>query len=246
MAADMTPAVEFTGVRKMYGKVVGLHHLDLAIAPGTFIGLIGHNGAGKSTTLRLLMGLLPPTEGTIRVAGIDVSTAPQEARRRLGAVPEEPSLYTYLTAREHLQFVAEVRGGCSPDDIEEALDLTGLGSDADRLIREYSQGMRRKTALAAATLGNPDVLVLDEALNGLDPPSAARVKQRLRNHVDAGGTVILSTHVVETIERVADRVVMLAHGRLVVDAQVADVGPGGLESLFLDKLRETRDAAPPT
>ena len=146
------------------------------------------------------------------------------------------ALYPHLTAREHLEFVAEVRNARG---VQQALALTGLGADADRLIREYSQGMRRKTALAAAMLGPPDVLMLDEALNGLDPPSAARVKLALRAYVDAGGTVLLSTHVVETVQAVADRVVMLAQGTVVADVLTKDIGPDGLESLFLERLAET-------
>lgn len=231
--------IRFRGVRKEYGRVVAVDRVDLAIEPGRFVGLIGHNGAGKSTLLRMLMGLLRPTEGRVEVAGVDVHERPLEARRHMGAVPEEPAIYEYLTAREFLEFVAEVRGG---GDVEAALELTGLGADADRLTREYSQGMRRKTALAAAVLTRPDVLVLDEALNGLDPPSAARVKEALRTLVDQGTTVLLSTHVVETVQAVADRVVMLAHGRVVADEETARLGPGGLERLFLERLRETRDA----
>ena len=181
----------------------------------------------------MLMGLLRPTEGVVTVAGHDVIGAPDAARRALGAVPEEPALYDWLTGREHLEFVREVRGG---GDLDAALALMGIGSDADRLIREYSQGMRRKTALAAAMLGEPEVLLLDEALNGLDPPSAARVKSALAAHVERGGTVLLSTHVVETVQAVADRVVMLAHGRVVADEQVADIGDSGLEALFLERI----------
>jgi ABC-2 type transport system ATP-binding protein len=233
------PAIAFDGVRKTFGKVVAVERIDVAIAPGTFCGLIGHNGAGKSTALRMLMGLLRPTEGRVCVQGVDVTERPLEARQHLGAVPEEPAVYEYLTAREYLEFVAEVRGG---GDVVEALEWTGLGEDADRLLREYSQGMRRKTALAAAMLGRPAVLVLDEALNGLDPPSAARVKGVLREYVDDGRTVLLSTHVVETVQKVADRVVMLAHGRVVADERVLDIGASGLEMLFLEKLKESRDA----
>lgn len=231
-------AVVFDGVRKEYGRVVAVDRVDLRIEAGSFVGLIGHNGAGKSTCLKMLMGLLRPTQGTVSIGGHDVVKAPVEARRQLGAVPEEPALYEYLSAREHLEFVASVRGG---GDVAAALELSGLGVDADRLIREYSQGMRRKTALAAATLGAPQVLVLDEALNGLDPPSAARVKGALRRYVDQGGTVILSTHVVETVQAVADRVVMLAHGKVVADERTADIGEAGLEKLFLEKLEQTRD-----
>ncbi len=181
----------------------------------------------------MLCGQLRPTEGAVKICGVDVVERPLEARRHLGAVPEEPAVYPWLTAREFLEFVAEVRGG---GDVGEALALAGLGGDAQRLIREYSQGMRRRTALAASLLGEPEVLVLDEALNGLDPPSAARVKGVLRAAVDAGRTVLLSTHVVETVEAVADRVVMLAHGRVVADEQAADLGEHGLEKLFLERL----------
>ncbi len=228
--------VSFEGVRKVYGRVVAVDRVDLQLEAGTFVGLIGHNGAGKSTCLKMLTGLLRPTEGTVRVGGLDVVASPLQARSQLGAVPEEPALFGYLTAREFLEFVAEVRGA---SDVGAALELTGLGSDADRLIREYSQGMRRKTALAAAMLGKPSLLVLDEALNGLDPPSAARVKGALRDAVDGGQTVLLSTHVIETVERVADRVVMLAHGRVVADELTQDLGDTGLERLFLDKLEQT-------
>ena len=231
--------IVFEGVRKTFGRVVAVDRVDLSIEAGSFVGLIGHNGAGKSTCLKMLMGLLRPTEGTVRLAGLDTADQAADARRELGAVPEEPSLYPYLTAREHLEFVAEVRGG---GDVGRALELTGLGSDADRLIREYSQGMRRKTALAAAMLGEPSVLVLDEALNGLDPPSAARVKVALRAHVDQGGTVLLSTHVVETVQVVADRVIMLARGRVAADERTSDIGEAGLEALFLERLAQTRDA----
>lgn len=230
-------AIVFEGVTKSYGHVQALRGIDLRI-DGGFVGLIGHNGAGKSTCLKMLMGLLRPTEGRIFVAGIDVVADPEGARRAIGAVPEEPALYEYLSAREFLEFVVEVRGS---GDVEAALELTGLGADADRLIREYSQGMRRKTALAAAVVAHPKVLVLDEALNGLDPPSAATVKEALRAIVDEGTTVLLSTHVVETVQAVADRVVMLAHGEIVADEQVADIGDDGLERLFLEKLQEHRD-----
>ncbi len=229
-------AIAFEGVQKLYGSVVAVDRVDLTVEAGSFVGLIGHNGAGKSTCLRMLMGLLRPTEGRVLVDGVDTATDPLEARKRLGAVPEEPALYEYLTAREFLEFVAEVRGAAG---ISAELELTGLGRDADRMIREYSQGMRRKTALAAAMLGNPAVLVLDEALNGLDPPSAARVKTALRTAVDNGQTVLLSTHVVETVQAVSDRVVMLAHGRVVADEQTSELGSEGLEKLFLERLAAT-------
>jgi ABC-2 type transport system ATP-binding protein len=229
----MTSAIRFEQVRKDYGKVRAVDRVDLEVAPGTFVGLIGHNGAGKSTCLSMLMGLQRPTEGTVSVCGIDVAAEPKAARTRMGAVPERPALYEFLSAREFLELVRDVRGG---GDIDAALALTGLGDDAERLIREYSQGMRRKTALAAAMLGEPDVLVLDEALNGLDPPSAVRVKTALRARVDAGAAVLFSTHIVDTVANVADRVVMLAHGKVVADVDVRDTSAAELEALFLERM----------
>ncbi len=234
----MASAVKFEGLRKEFGKVVAVDGIDLEIPHGSFTGIIGHNGAGKTTTLRMLMGLLRPTAGKVYIDGIDVVAEPRKARTKLGAVPEEAAVYPYLTAREYLEFIAEVRGG---GDVESALELTGLGDDADRLLREYSQGMRRKTALAAALLGKPPVLVLDESLNGLDPPSAARVKATLRELAAQGTAVLLSTHVVETVQAAADRVVMLAHGRIVADVHTDGMAEGELEEMFVRLIEETRD-----
>lgn len=228
--------IELLGVRKVYGRTVAVDRIDLEVRPGELVGLIGHNGAGKSTVLKLLAGQLLPTEGVVRVGGVDVRESPGIARTKLGFVPEEPSLYDYLTAREFLELVTSVRGG---GDIDVALRSTGLADEADRLIREYSQGMRRKTALAAAIVSRPPVLVLDEALNGLDPPSAATVKHALRDLADAGTAILFSTHILDTIERVATRVVMMAHGRIVADEAASAIGPGGLERMFLERIGAT-------
>ncbi len=226
-------AIEITGLQKRYGVVEALRGVDLKVEPGELVGLIGPNGAGKTTTLRVLTGQLLPTSGTVRVVGVDVVANPGEARKKLGVVPEEPALFEYLSCREFLEFVVQIRGA---GDVDRAVEESGLGTDADRLIREYSQGMRRKAALAAALVASPPVLVLDEALNGLDPPSAARVKQTLRDRCDAGATVLLSTHVLETVEKVADRVVMLAQGRVVADVGAAEFAGRDLEQLFLDHV----------
>ncbi|MFH1468103.1 MAG: ABC transporter ATP-binding protein [Pseudomonadota bacterium] len=231
-----TPAIALRGVTRRFGTVEALQGVDLTIDPGEFVGLIGHNGAGKTTLLRVLTGQLPPSEGGAFVVGVDVFAQPLQARAAMGYTAEQPELYEYLSAREFLEFVAEVRGR---GDVTAALELAGLGQDAERLIREYSQGMRRRTAIAAAVLARPPVLIMDEALNGLDPPSAARVKEHLAELCRQGSAVLLSTHVVETVERVAGRVVMLAHGRVVADERVADIGQAGLERLFLEKIAET-------
>ena len=226
-------AIELSNLQKRYGSVEAVRGVDLVVEPGEFVGLIGPNGAGKTTTIKMLTGQLLPTQGTVRVAGIDVVQNPGEAKKMLGYVPEEPALYEYLSAREFLEFVVSVRGAGS---LEKAVELTGLGVDADRLIREYSQGMRRKVALAAALVSEPPVLVLDEALNGLDPPSAARVKQALRERCESGAAVLLSTHVLETVERLADRVVMFANGGVVANIPGEELEGCDLESLFLEQI----------
>lgn len=232
------PALLLQDVTRRFGRVEALRGISFQVGAGEFVGLIGHNGAGKSTAIRVMTGQIPPSSGRAEVTGLSVADNPRLVRARVGYAPENPVLYEYLTAREFLSFIAEVR---SASNLEEALDVADLGADADRLIREYSQGMRRRTALAAAVLGRPPVLVLDEALNGLDPPSAARVKGVLARLCAEGHAVLLSTHVLETVERVASRVVMLAHGRIVADEPVARLGTDGLERLFLTRIAESRN-----
>ena len=234
-------AIEIQDLCRSFGTVRALRGISFKVQPGEFVGLIGHNGAGKTTALRILTGQLPPTSGSVFVTGIDVQRKAREARAAMGYTPEQPVLYDYLTAREFLEFVRDLRGG---GDLDAALDLAGLGDDADRIIREYSQGMRRRTALAAAVLARPPVLVFDEALNGLDPPSAARVKEHLAALCRDGCAVLLSTHVLETVERIAHRVVMLAHGRVVADERTADIGQEGLERLFLERIASSHADEP--
>lgn len=216
-------------VVKRFGRTVALAGVTLRVARGERVALLGHNGAGKSTLMKLLAGQILPGEGRITLAGVDVAAQPNLARGCLGYVPEEPAMWDYLTARECLEFVVGVRGR---GDVNAALALTGLGADADRLVREYSQGMRRKVAIAAALVSDPPVLVFDEALNGLDPPSALVIVEELRRRAEAGVAVLLSTHVIDLVPRVADRVVVLRAGRVEVDAAVADLGPEGLSRVF--------------
>ena len=213
----MNTSIELQDVSKHFGRVEAVNAVCLSVKPGQFVGLVGHNGAGKTTTIRMLTGQLSPTAGSIHVAGVNVVADPAAAKQVLGVVPEHPALYEYLSAREMIEFVTEVRGG---GDVDWALDVAGLGQDADRLIREYSQGMRRKTALAAALVAKPPVLVLDEALNGLDPASAERVVGVLAELRAGGATVILSTHILDTLEKVADRIVLMEKGSIVVDGAV--------------------------
>jgi ABC-2 type transport system ATP-binding protein len=171
----------------------------------------------------MISGQLLPDAGAVRIAGVDVVADPNGARAKVGYVPEEPRLYDYLSAREMLSFVAEIRGVGSAE-VDAALELCGLGGDADRLIREYSQGMRRRAALGCAMVAKPPLLVLDESLNGLDPPSAERTLRGLRAACAAGAGVVLSTHVLDTLERVADRIVMIRGGIVIADVPASELG----------------------
>ncbi len=228
--------IDVQQVEKRFGATTALDGVTFSVGSGELVALIGHNGAGKSTAIKILTGQLLADAGSATVGGRDLAKEPALAREQLGYVPEDPRLYDYLTAREFLELVIDIRGH---GELDYGLQVAALGEDADRLIREYSQGMRRRTALAAAMVARPQALVLDEALNGLDPPSAARVKDQLREARDRGSAILLSTHVLDTVERLADRVVMLAHGRVVADERVADIGQAGLESLFLERIAES-------
>ena len=229
----MAEVLEVTGLGRDFGRLRAVDTVSFSVTAGEFVGLVGPNGAGKSTTIKLLTAQLMPTRGQVRVSGVDVVEDPNGARRQIGYVPEDPSLYEYLSAREMVSFAAELRGA-SDAEVTEVLELAGLGSDADRLIREYSQGMRRKTALACALVARPPLLVLDEALNGLDPPSAARVVAALKAACERGQAVLLSTHVLDTLEKVADRIVMVAAGRVLADVPVSE----------LDRVRGMFEDAP--
>ena len=212
--------IQAQGLRKTFGKVKAVQDISFSIDQGELVGLVGPNGAGKSTTIKMLTGQLFPTSGRVLICGVDMSEDPNLGRKNLGYVPEFPDLYPYLSAREMLTFVTQIRGG---GDIDWALDLTGLGDDADRFIREYSQGMRRKTAIACALVCKPKVLILDEALNGLDPPSVERVLLALDEVRAQGTSILLSTHVLATLERIASRIIMLKDGRVALDGSPKDI-----------------------
>ena len=212
--------IQADALRKVFGRVEAVSSISFSIDKGEFVGLVGPNGAGKSTTIKMLTGQLFPSEGKVLICGVDMAVDPNLGRVELGYVPEFPELYSYLSAREMLEFVQEIRGA---GDIEWALEITGLGADADRLIREYSQGMRRKTAIACAMIAKPKVLILDEALNGLDPPSVERVIAALEELRAQGTTILLSTHVLDTLERVATRIIMLKKGTVAFDGSPTEI-----------------------
>ncbi|MGE3248262.1 MAG: ABC transporter ATP-binding protein [Beijerinckiaceae bacterium] len=254
--ASPLPALRIAGLTKTFDKRA-VDNLDLAVAPGEFYALLGPNGAGKTTTLRMVAGLLPPDAGEISIFGVNARTNPVEAKRITAWLPDEPMLYDKLDPVEYLEFVAGLWG--VPADVAEqrAVDLLkvlGLWEHRRERCEGFSRGMKQKVALAGALVHEPKLLMLDEPLTGLDAAIARQVKDLLMARVRAGATVILTTHILEVAERLADRIGIIQHGRLIAEGTLAELrmrssgsgqdGSGSsLEDVFLNLTREAERAA---
>jgi ABC-2 type transport system ATP-binding protein len=235
--------IETHHLTRRFNQLTAVDDLNLAVRTGELFGFLGPNGAGKTTTLRMLVGLLKPTSGSAVLAGCDILTQQRQARRAVGYLPEEITLYEKLTGNEFLRFVGGLYGLPDRESADRGRYLLGLLDLADKagdLAQSYSHGMRQKLSLAAALLHQPRVLLLDEPFSGLDPRSARLVKDLLRDFCRAGGTVLLSTHTLEIAERMCDRVGILNRGRLIASGNLQDLraqahtGAGAtLEDLFL-------------
>ena len=236
-------AVEAINLTRRFDQKTAVDHLNFTVAEGEFFGFLGPNGAGKSTTINMLVGLLRPTEGTARIAGLDIWQKPLAAKRHLGVVPEGLNLYQRLSAREFIQFAGTMYG-VPKVDVEqrtaELLTLLDLADDADKLIVDYSHGMRKKTALAAAIIHAPRVLFLDEPFEGIDAISGRAIRDVLRQLRQRGTTIFFSSHILEVVERLATRVAVIANGRLVAEGSIAELRERAeageaatLEDLFL-------------
>lgn len=236
-------AVSARGLVKRFGRVTAVAGLDLDVPVGCFFGLVGPNGAGKTTTLSMLTGLLRPDAGTVSVAGVDVWRDPVQAKRRIGVLPEGLRLFERLSGRELLLFSGRLRG--MPVDqlsprADELLAVLGLWDAGGQLVVDYSTGMRKKIALAAALLHNPGVLFLDEPFEAVDPVSARTIRDVLERYTARGGTVILSSHVMDLVERLCDEVAVVVRGRVVAAGPVDDVRGGRpLEEVFVDLVGAT-------
>jgi ABC-2 type transport system ATP-binding protein len=199
----------------LFGETVALEPLDLAIQRGEIFGLLGPNGSGKTTTLRILATLVAPSSGVAAVHGHDVVAEAMAVRRLIGVMPEKPSLYERLTVRDNLVFWADAHGVEQPDEaIARALAFVGLGGRAGERVGSLSKGWRQRVALARATVHRPPVLLLDEPSSGLDPSAAAAMEHMIRDLVAGGSTVLMNTHRLAEAERLCDRVAILRHGRL--------------------------------
>ncbi|MEM1304527.1 MAG: ABC transporter ATP-binding protein [Planctomycetota bacterium] len=247
--------IEFDNVSRSYGSKVAVDSLSLRIGRGEVFSLLGHNGAGKTTSIKMLVGLLRPGGGHVRVDGIDVAESPRESAQRIGYVPDQPFLYDKLSGREFLGFVGEMHG-MSPERaaerIAEETARFGLGDFVDELAESYSHGMKQRTVFAAAMLHSPEVLVVDEPMVGLDPHSIRLVKDLLRREADRGLCVLMSTHTLTAAEEVSDRIGVMNRSRLIFEGTVDELraehasvknegGDASLEALYLSLLSGSVD-----
>lgn len=223
-------AVEARGLARRFGSVVAVAGIDLDVPAGSFFGLVGPNGAGKTTLLSMLTGLVRPDAGTAVVAGADVWRDPVAAKARIGVVQDTPALFDRLTGRELLAFHAALRRldpAVGQSRGQELLHLLDLDDDADRLVVDYSLGMTKKLALAAALLHSPSVLFLDEPFGAIDPVSTNTIERLLGQLVERGGTIVFSSHVIDVVERLCDRVAVMVGGRIAAAGRLDDVAAGG-------------------
>jgi ABC-2 type transport system ATP-binding protein len=218
--------IELDHVSKQYGNKVAVRDLTLTIARGELFAFLGPNGAGKTTTIKMMCGLLFPSAGRVAIGGFDLATHGRAARQLISYVPDQPFLYEKLTGREVLQFVAQMYGmepQRARDRLESMIELFGLREFVDDLTQNYSHGMRQRTVFASALLHEPEALIVDEPTVGLDPRSVRQLKDLLREEVSRGVTVFLSTHSLDIAQELADRIGVVAQGRL--------IGCGSLETL---------------
>ena len=233
--------IEVRGLTKLYGSFTAVHDLSFEVGVGEVLGLVGPNGAGKTTTLRCLAGIIAPSRGTVAVAGHDIRTEAIEAKRALAFIPDEPHLFDYLSVEEHLRFIARLYGVADVDArLPALLDELELSEKRRALPGELSRGMRQKLAIACGLLHSPSVLILDEPLTGLDPAGIRRMRQTISARAAAGTAVILSSHLLNLVEELCTRLVVLRRGECVafgtlgqIIAERPDLAGRSLEDVFL-------------
>jgi ABC-2 type transport system ATP-binding protein len=241
MAETSPPSVWAKGLVRRFGNKVAVDGVDLSIGRGEFYGLLGPNGAGKTTTIKMIVGLLRPTEGTAGINSFDTWRQPLEVKRKIGVLPEEFNLYERLTGAELLDFTSAIHRLPKADAVQrrrELLRLLDLEDAASDLIADYSRGMRKKLALAAAVIHAPPVLFLDEPFEGVDAVSARLIRGLLRQYTARGATIVFSSHVMDLVERLCTRIGIMMHGQLVVEATPGELrqqyGVASVEDAFLE------------
>ncbi len=233
-----SPAIAVRDLRKVYGNKAAVDGLNLTVPRGCFFGFLGPNGAGKSTTIRMLTGLIPPNSGTIELLGMPMPAQGLEIKKRIGLVPDESLLFDRLTGSEFLEFVGRMYGLERPVARERAralLDLFELETSSRKLIAEYSKGMRKRVAMAASLIHHPDLFLMDEPFEGVDAVGARLMKDILVDQVQRGATIFLTSHVLEVVERLCDRVAIIHEGKIVTEGAIDELRAGSetLEDVFV-------------
>jgi ABC-2 type transport system ATP-binding protein len=233
------PALELDSLSKRFGDKTAVEGLSLSLEPGAFLGLLGRNGAGKSTTLKMVTGLLTPTSGSIRVLGLDLATEALAVKRQIGAMPEDMALLDMLSGPQYLRFVGRMYG--MPDALidgrrEELFDKLDLAVAPKLLLADYSFGMKKKVALCAALIHGPRMVFLDEPFEGIDPVTSRTIKDILHSLQQSGVTLVLTSHILEVVEKLCPLIAILDEGRLKGFGPLEELRRGGesLEQLFMD------------
>jgi len=229
---DAAPAIAVHDLRKLYGDNAAVDGLNLVVPRGCFFGFLGPNGAGKSTTIRMLTGLIPPSSGSIELLGMRLPEQELEIKKRIGLVPDESLLFDRLTGAEFLEFVGRMYGLARPVARERSRSLLDLFEllENRKLIAEYSKGMRKRVAMAASLIHHPDLFLMDEPFEGVDAVGARLMKDILADQVRRGATIFLTSHVLEVVERLCDRVAIIDKGKVVREGAMDELR-GGTESL---------------
>jgi len=239
---DDTPAIEIQDLHKIYDGVHAVDGLSVTVPQGCFFGFLGPNGAGKTTTIKMLMGLARPDSGSIHVLGLPMPQQSLDIRRQIGPVPDDSLLFDYLTGGEYLDFVARLYGlarSSARERSRELLELLQLDENPRKLIGEYSKGMRKRVAMAAALIHSPRLFLMDEPFEGVDAVGARLMKDILREQVHHGATVFLTSHVLEVVERLCDRIAIISRGKVIANGTVPELraqvasGATTLEDIFV-------------
>src|SRR5271156_6430486 len=225
----MIPAIATTGLTRRFGDFTAVQDVNLTVAPGQFFGFLGPNGAGKSTTIKMLTGLLAPTSGSIQILGLDAATHSIEVKRQIGVVPEGLALFGRLTASEYLRFVGRMYGldaATTAARTDELLDFMSLANETKKLITDFSHGMQKKLALAAALILGPRVLYHDEPFEGVDAIASGTLKSMLQGMIARGATIFLPSHVLEIVERLCSHIAIIDRGHLIANGSLEELRAG--------------------
>jgi ABC-2 type transport system ATP-binding protein len=235
---ESAPSISIQSLTRRFGDLIAVDDVNLQVAPGQFFGFLGPNGAGKSTTIKMLTGLLAPSSGKIEILGVDLERQPVEVKRQIGVVPEGMALFGRLTGAEFLSFAGRMYGldrKTAAQRAAELLEFMQLADQPKKLVTDYSHGMQKKLAMAAAVIHGPKILFLDEPFEGVDAIAAGTLKSMLQRMIARGATIFLTSHVLEIVERLCSHVAIIHHGRLVAQ--------GSLEELRAGVRAQTQDAA---